>query len=331
MGKSFQKKEFIPKMPFVKTTKTNAYFKRFQTQFRRRRECKTDYYARKRMVTQDLNKYGAPKFRLVARITNAKIIAQIVYSMQKGDFCVAQATSVELSKWGLKTGFTSYAAAYATGLLVARRILTKYGLANMFKGTTTVDGVDYDVSADYEAVKQDKRPFKAILDIGCTNASTGNRVFGVLKGACGGGLHVPHSVKKYPGYVKEEGSKKGVYTAEVHKDRIFGCHIDDYMDKLKEQSDDDFNKQFSKWNKCLSDAKLESCEDLFKKVHDGIRADPVYAKRPSRKAAPQYTDARKTVIVGAKGNKYLRERKFTHAERKARLQSKIAIAREAAE
>merc|ERR1711976_1088794 len=331
MGKSFQKKEFIPKMPFVKTTKTNSYFKRFQTQFRRRRECKTDYYARKRMVTQDLNKYGAPKFRLVARITNAKIIAQIVYSMQKGDFCVTQATSTELSKWGLTTGFTSYAAAYATGLLVARRILSKYGLANMFKGVSSVDGNDYDVSADAEAVKQDKRPFKAILDIGTTNASTGNRVFGVLKGACDGGLHVPHSVKKYPGYVREEGSKKGVYTAEVHKDRIFGCHIDDYMEKLKEQSDDDFNKQFAKWNKCLSDAKLESCEDRCKKGQEGIRAAPAYTKSKSKRQPPQYTDARKTVVVGAKGNKYLRERKFTHAERKARLQSKIAIAREAAE
>merc|ERR1711879_546852 len=331
MGKSFQKKEFTYKMPFVKTTKTNSYFKRFQTKFRRRRECKTDFYARKRMVTQDLNKYGAPKFRLVARITNSKVIAQVVYSMQKGDFCVSQATSTELSKWGLTTGFTSYAAAYATGLLIARRILTEYGLANMFKGTQEADGADYDVSADAEAVKQDKRPFKAILDIGNINASTGNRVFGVLKGACDGGLHVPHSVRKYPGYVKEEDSKKGVYTAEVHKDRIFGCHIDDYMEKLKEQSDDDFNKQFSKWNKCLSDAKLESCEDLFKKVHDGIRADPAYNKKPSKNQAPKYKDARRTVVVGAKGNKYLRERKFTHAERKARLQSKIAIAREAAE
>jgi len=318
-------------MPFVKTTKTNSYFKRFQTQFRRRRECKTDYYARKRMVTQDLNKYGAPKFRLVARITNAKIIAQIVYSMQKGDFCVTQATSTELSKWGLTTGFTSYAAAYATGLLVARRILSKYGLANMFKGVSSVDGNDYDVSADAEAVKQDKRPFKAILDIGTTNASTGNRVFGVLKGACDGGLHVPHSVKKYPGYVKEEGSKKGVYTAEVHKDRIFGCHIDEYMDKLKEQSEDDFNKQFSKWNKCLTDAKLESCEDLFTKIHEGIRADPAYKGKTRDNKKPVYTDKRKTIIKGAKGKEYLRCRRFTHEERKAALQLKIQLAREAQE
>merc|ERR1711907_815362 len=308
MGKSFQKKEFLSKMPFVKTTKTNAYFKRFQTQFRRRREAKTDYYARKRMVTQDLNKYGAPKFRLVTRITNSKVIAQIVYSMQKGDFCVTQATSVELAKWGLTTGFTSYAAAYATGLLVARRILTKYGLASMFKGISNVDGNDYDVSADAEAVKQDKRPFKAILDIGSTNASTGNRVFGVLKGACDGGLHVPHSVKKYPGYVKEEGSKKGVYTAEVHKDRIFGCHIDDYMEQLKNESEDDFNKQFSKWNKCLKDAKVDSCEDLFIKVHEGIRNDPVHTKKARTQSKTQYLDARKTVIKGAKGKPYLRSR-----------------------
>merc|ERR1712203_615277 len=331
MGKSFQKKELIDKMPFVKTTKTNSYFKRFQTKFRRRREFKTDYYARKRMVTQDLNKYGAPKFRLVARISNAMIVAQIIYSMQKGDFCVAQANSNELSRWGLKTGFTSYAAAYATGLLVARRILTKYGLATMFKGTSPVDGVDYDVSADYEAVKQDKRPFKAILDIGTTNSSTGNRVFGVLKGACDGGLHVPHSVKKYPGYVKEEESKKGVYTAEVHKDRIFGCHIDEYMDKLKNDSEDDFNKQFSKWNKCLKDAKVETCEDLFKNVHAGIRADPVYNKKKREQKPTQYSDKRRTVVKGHKGKEYLRSRRFTYDERKQALQMKIQLAREAAE
>merc|ERR1712062_153752 len=331
MGNLLQKKETIDKMPFVKTTKSNAYFKRFQTQFRRRRESKTDYYARKRMVTQDLNKYGAPKFRLVARITNAKVIAQIIYSMQKGDFCVTQATSVELAKWGLTTGFTSYAAAYATGLLVSRRILSKYGLANLFKGVSSVDGNDYDVSADAEAVKQDKRPFKAILDIGSTNASTGNRVFGVLKGACDGGLHVPHSVKKYPGYVKEEGSKKGVYTAEVHKDRIFGCHIDEYMDKLKNESEDDFNKQFSKWNKCLTDAKVDSCEDLFIKIHDGIRADPSYTKKNRQNKAPVYTDKRKTIIKGAKGKEYLRSRRFTYAERKQALQMKIKIAKEATE
>merc|ERR1712232_902981 len=319
MGKSFPKKrKSLTKMPFVKTTKTNAYFKRFQTKFRRRRQSKTDYYARKRMVTQDLNKYGTPKFRLVARLTNSKIIAQVCYSMQKGDFCIAQATSQELTKWGLTTGFTSYAAAYATGLLVARRVLDKLRLADMFTGVKEVDGKDYDVSADAEAVKLSRRPFKAILDIGTTKSTTGNRVFGVLKGACDGGLHIPHSVKKYPGYVKEEDSKKGEYNAEAHKDRILGCHIDDYMEKFKSGSEDDYRRQFSRWDECLKNAKVDSVEDLFLKIHEGIRKTPAYTKTVKKVEDPNFTDARKTIIKTAKGE-YKRDRRFTYAERKANL------------
>ena len=37
-------------MGFLKVIKNNTYFKRYQVQFRRRREGKTDYYARKRSV-----------------------------------------------------------------------------------------------------------------------------------------------------------------------------------------------------------------------------------------------------------------------------------------
>merc|ERR1711907_922674 len=201
--------------------------------FRRRRECKTDYYARKRMVTQDLNKYGTPKFRLVTRITNAKVICQVVYSMQKGDFCICQANSQELSKWGLTTGFTSYSAAYATGLLVARRLLTKYNMADMFKGVKSVDGVDYDVSADVEAVKQDRRPFKAILDIGTTKPTTGNRVFGALKGACDGGLHVPHSVTKYPGYFREEDKRRVLMTPKLIRPELWDLTLMDIWTSLE--------------------------------------------------------------------------------------------------
>jgi hypothetical protein len=51
------------KMPFVKVVKNKAYFKRFQVKFRRRREGKTDYFARKRLVVQDKNKYNTPKYR----------------------------------------------------------------------------------------------------------------------------------------------------------------------------------------------------------------------------------------------------------------------------
>ena len=40
-------------------------------------EGKTDYRARKRLVTQDKNKYNTPKYRLVVRFTSTDIIAQV--------------------------------------------------------------------------------------------------------------------------------------------------------------------------------------------------------------------------------------------------------------
>lgn len=82
------------------------------------------------MITQDVNKYLAPKYRLVARITNSKVITQIVYSTLGGDKILAQALSTELTKYGLTTGLTSYSAAYATGLLLARKVLHQLKLAD---------------------------------------------------------------------------------------------------------------------------------------------------------------------------------------------------------
>jgi len=41
------------------------------------------------------------------------------------------------------------------------------------------------------------------LDVGLTHTTTGNRVFGALKGAVDGGLNVPHSSNRFPGYFKD--------------------------------------------------------------------------------------------------------------------------------
>ena len=62
---------------FIKLVKNKAYFKRYQVKFKRRREGKTDYYARKRLVVQDKNKYNTPKYRLIVRFTNKDIICQV--------------------------------------------------------------------------------------------------------------------------------------------------------------------------------------------------------------------------------------------------------------
>ena len=66
-----------------------------------------------------------PSFRLIVRFTNKDIICQIAYARVYGDVIVESAYAHELPKYGVKVGLTNYAAAYCTGLLVARRILTK--------------------------------------------------------------------------------------------------------------------------------------------------------------------------------------------------------------
>lgn len=65
----------------------------------------------------------------------------------------------------------------------------------MYPGTADVTGDYYSVE-DHEG---DRRPFKAALDVGLVRTTTGNRVFGALKGACDGGLLIPHSTGRFPG------------------------------------------------------------------------------------------------------------------------------------
>jgi len=109
-------------------------------------------------------------------------------------------------------------------------------MASIYKGNTEINGEKYDVEA-----AEERRPFKCFLDTGLKRTTTGSRVFGVLKGAVDGGLYVPHSTKRFPGYFPgEEAGDAATYEAEVHRDRIFGAHVDNYMKELKEESSEDY-------------------------------------------------------------------------------------------
>ena len=74
------------------------------------KEGKTDYYARKRLIIQDKNKYNTQKYRLVARITCSKVIAQVIYATIQGDKILASADSTELRRFGLEAGLSNYSA-----------------------------------------------------------------------------------------------------------------------------------------------------------------------------------------------------------------------------
>jgi len=253
---------------------------------------------------------------LVARFTNTKVIAQITYATIQGDKVLASANSHELKRYGLTAGLSNYAAAYATGLLIARRLLKQTKLDTLYKGAAKVDGADYDVSTEVKNDDQ-RKPFKAVLDVGLVATTKGNKVFAVLKGASDGGIHIPHSTGKYPGTAAD-----GKYNAAVHRDRIFGVHVQKYMKELKDESAEDYKTQFRLWDDCLKAAKVDTVDKLYSKIHDEIRKNPDLQKK-AREVKPQkFLDKRKTVVQTGKG-KYKVDRRFTLEERKQRIVEKI--------
>jgi len=259
-------------MGFVKVIKNKAYFKRFQVKFKRRREGKTDYFARKRLITQDKNKYNTPKYRLVVRFTNKDVICQITYARIEGDMIIAAAYSHELPRYGVKVGLSNYAAAYCTGLLLARRLLHKLNLHEIYVGNEDVNGDEYNV----ESVDGSPGAFRCFLDVGLARTTTGARVFGALKGAVDGGLEIPHSMKRFPGYDSE--SKE--FNAEVHRKHIFGQHVADYMRQLSEDDEEAYKRQFAYYIK--NGIEADGIEGMYKKAHAAIRADPT-AKTAAKK------------------------------------------------
>ncbi len=70
----------------------------------------------------------------------------------------------------------------------------------------------------------------AILDIGLNSATKGAAVFALLKGAIDAGLDVPHDE-----YILPE------------EDRLNGTHIKEFAELLKEEDEDKYKKQFSKY------------------------------------------------------------------------------------
>jgi len=302
-------------MGFVKVVKNKAYFKRYQVKFRRRREAKTDYAARKRLILQDKNKYKTPKYRFVVRRTNREIVCQVFSSDLTHDVCLAAAYSHELANYGVRVGLTNYAAAYATGLLLARRINQNLELS--YEGQVDVDGDDFNVEADEEG----KAPFKANLDVGLQRTTTGARVFGALKGACDGGLDIPHNPRRFPGS-KKEGAEV-VTDPDMHKKYIFGGHVAEYMNKLKEDDEEGFKRQFSRF--VGSGLGPDDLEGMYTKCHAAIREDPFKAADPLRRGRFKTRSAPKAAPEAFK-NKAHQARPISVKQRMARIKQKLVAA-----
>lgn len=228
------------------------------------------------------------------RITNTDVVCQIVSARIQGDFVIAAAYAHELPRYGITIGLTNYAAVYCTGLLVARRVLSILG----------IDKVNFDADED------SPRAFKAFLDTGLHRTSTGSKVFAAMKGAVDGGLNIPHSEQRFPGYDKEKKS----LDAEVLREHIMGGHVADYMRQLQEQDASAYERQFSRFIK--AGVTADTIEGMYTKAHDAIRANPL--AEPKKAAAG----------TGEHGSKKFKATRLTYAERKAAVAEKIAAFKE---
>ena len=299
-------------MGFVKVVKNRSYFRRFQVKYRRRRECKTDYYARKRLITQDKNKYKTPKYRFVVRVLNKDIVCQVIAADLTHDVVIAAAHSYELTRYGIQYGLTNYAAAYATGLLLARRVNAKFNLP--YKGSTEINGEEFHV----EHVEEGPRPFRAVLDVGLARTTSGARVFGALKGATDGGLDIPHNDHRFPGSKRVDGEWQSA--PDVHRKYIFGQHVADYMKQLAEDDEEAYNRQFHR----LIEANIsaDSLEALYTKAHAAIRADPNKKRDPKEKGK---FHKREKGLTGKENyeKKHYKTQRLTLEERKARAAQRV--------
>ncbi|MFA6364336.1 50S ribosomal protein L18 [Methanoregula sp.] len=146
---------------------------RYLVAFRRRREGRTDYYQRTKLVVAD-----AP--RMVVRRTNRHILVQLVIAEMEGDKTLVSANSSELEKYGYTGATANTPAAYLTGMLFA---------------------------AKAKKAGQDR----AILDIGLNRATPGARVFAALKGAVDAGLDIPYGEKIVPSEERLKGAHIAAY------------------------------------------------------------------------------------------------------------------------
>lgn len=232
---------------------------------------------------------------------------QIVSSEITGDKVYVSAYAHELKAYGIKHGLTNWASAYATGLLIARRALSKLGLDKDFVGVEEADG-EFTLTEAAETEDGERRPFKAFLDVGLARTSTGARVFGAMKGASDGGILIPHSEKRFPGYDIE--SKE--LDAEVLRKYIFGGHVAEYMETLADDDEERYASQFQKY--IDDDLEADGIEDLYTEAHAAIREDPWKKVESADKKTKEQWKAI---------SKKHRSGKLTKAEKQKRVQEKI--------
>ena len=171
--RSFRKKRKLPQ-------KQKKMGPLYRVPFRRRREMKTDYQQRKRLL-----KSG--KIRFVARPSNKQVLVQFVESKIGGDKTFVQVRSNDLKQHGWDIATSNLPAAYLTGYLAGKK-------------------------AAKAKIKE------AILDVGTFAVNPGTRIFATLKGVVDAGIIVPYNEKMVPPEDRIRGEHIKAYAKQLAKD-----------------------------------------------------------------------------------------------------------------
>lgn len=132
-------------------------------------------------------------------------------------------------------------------------------------------------------------------------------------------------IKNKRGKAVESEKTEAKFDAKILKAHIFGNHVHSYMSLLKKEDPAKFKRQFSRWEKCLANAKAKTCEDLYKKVHAAIIAKPQRTKKAANKKPTRtvVTAGYARVFKDSKGNKWIRHFRQTADDRKQRIAAKM--------
>ena len=173
---------------------------RYKVPMRRRREVRTDYHQRLRLL-----KSGKP--RLVARKSNKHTTAQLITPGPQGDETLASAHSSDLEEYGWEAPTSNISAAYLTGLLAGKRA----------------------VDAGLE---------EAVLDIGLNTATPGNKVFAVQEGAIDAGLEIPHNDSVLADWSRTRGEHIAEYAEQLDEPLYSGefdaADLPEHFDDVRE-------------------------------------------------------------------------------------------------
>ena len=166
--------------------------------FRRRREGKTDYRKRLRLLL-------VSKPRLIVRKTSKNIILQIAEYTPKGDKILASAHTNELEKLGWKYSRNNTSAAYLAGLILGTK------------------------------AKKNKIN-DSIVDMGLHPSIKGSTIYAAIKGVVDGGVSIPLKEDILPDASRISGKHIEDYAKKIKKEnpdmynKIFSKYIKNNAD-----------------------------------------------------------------------------------------------------